>query len=72
MADDYYTAASLLNKGAGDGNLFRLFVERNLGLLAEGANLNDVLPSALMFEEGSTILRKHIFAHCQMPFFLAV
>ncbi len=69
VADDYYTAASPLNKGAGDGNLFRLFVERNLGLLAEGGSLNYVLPSALMFEEGSTILRKHIFTHCQMPFF---
>jgi hypothetical protein len=69
VADDYYTAASPLNKGAGDGNLFRLFVERNLGLLAMGGSLNYVLPSALMFEEGSTILRKHIFTHCQMPFF---
>ncbi|MBP9685715.1 MAG: hypothetical protein KBE07_13800 [Rhodoferax sp.] len=69
VADDYYTAASPLNKGAGDGNLFRLFVERNLGLLAAGGSLNYVLPSALMFEEGSTILRKHIFTHCQMPFF---
>lgn len=69
VADDYYTAASPLNKGAGDGNLFRLFVERNLGLLAQGGSLNYVLPSALMFEEGSTLLRKHIFTHCHMPFF---
>lgn len=69
VADDYYTAASPLNKGAGDGNLFRLFVERNLGLLAAGGSLNYVLPSALMFEEGSTVLRKHIFTHCWMPFF---
>jgi type I restriction-modification system DNA methylase subunit len=69
VADDYYTAAFPLNKGAGDGNLFRLFVERNLSLLAPGGSLNYVLPSALMFEEGSTILRKHIFTHCQMPFF---
>ncbi len=69
VADDYYTAASPLNKGAGDGNLFRLFVERNLGLLAPGGNLSYVLPSALMFEEGSTLLRQHILQHCQMPFF---
>jgi len=69
VADDYYTAASPLNKGAGDGNLFRLFVERNLGLLAAGGSLNYVLPSALLFEEGSTVLRKHIFTHCHMPFF---
>ena len=61
--------ASPLNKGAGDGNLFRLFVERNLGLLAPGGSLNYVLPSALLFEEGSTALRKHIFTHCHMPFF---
>lgn len=39
VADDYYTAASLLNKGAGDDNLFRLFAERNLALLAEGGSL---------------------------------
>ncbi|MEO5606191.1 MAG: hypothetical protein ABIR13_01210, partial [Polaromonas sp.] len=69
VADDYYTAASPLNKGAGDGNLFRLFVERNLGLLAAGGSLNYVLPSALMFEEGSMLLRKHIFTQCHMTFF---
>ena len=69
IADDYYTAASPLNKGAGDGNLFRLFVERNLGLLAAGGSLNYVLPSALMFEEGSAILRRHLFTHCRMPSF---
>ena len=38
-------------------------------LLAAGGSLNYVLPSALMFEEGSMVLRKHIFTHCRMPFF---
>ena len=71
VANEYYKDKSTfpLNKGAGDGNLFRLFVERNLSLLAAGGNLGYVLPSALMFEEGSMGLRKHIFTHCQMPFF---
>ncbi len=69
VANNYYKAAFPLNRGAGDGNLFRFFVERNLGLLAEGGNLSYVLPSALMFEEGSMALRRHIFTHCQMPFF---
>jgi hypothetical protein len=69
VANNYYKAALPLNKGAGDGNLFRFFVERNLGLLAEGGSLNYVLPSALMFEEGSIALRKHIFTQCHMPFF---
>ncbi|MEY4978816.1 MAG: hypothetical protein RLZZ352_1086 [Pseudomonadota bacterium] len=69
VANQYYKAAYPLNRGTGDGNLFRFFVERNLGLLTEGGNLCYVLPSALMFEEGSTLLRQHIFNHCQMPFF---
>lgn len=70
-ANAYYKDKAVfpLNKGFGDGNLFRLFVERNLGLLKPGGNLSYVLPSALMFEEGSTGLRKHIFARCQLKFF---
>ncbi len=70
-ANEYYKDKAVfpLNKGAGDGNLFRLFVERNLALLAPGGNLSYVLPSALMFEEGSMGLRKHIFAHCELRFF---
>lgn len=69
VADNYYTDASPLNKGAGDGNLFRLFVERNIELLAPGGSLNYVLPSALMFEEGSRTLRQYIFRKFQVPFF---
>lgn len=70
-ANEYYKDKAVfpLNKGFGDGNLFRLFVERNLGLLKPGGNLSYVLPSALMFEEGSTGLRKHIFARGQLRFF---
>jgi hypothetical protein len=44
-------------------------VERNLGLLNAGGCLNYVLPSALMFEEGSMGLRKHIFNQCELRFF---
>ncbi len=70
-ANEYYKDKSVfpLNKGSGDGNLFRLFVERNLGLLCEGGNLSYVLPSALMFEEGSMGLRRHIFSECRLAFF---
>ena len=49
----YYKARYPLNRGSGDGNLFRFFVERNLSLLSPNASLNYVLPSALMYEEGS-------------------
>ncbi|MFM2058976.1 MAG: hypothetical protein RLY71_3361 [Pseudomonadota bacterium] len=69
--NEYFKDKSVfpLNKGLGDGNLFRLFVERNLGLLSPGGNLSYVLPSALMFEEGSTELRRHIFSACRLAFF---
>lgn len=69
VLNTYYKEEFPLNRGAGDANLFRLFVERNLRLLAPGGSLNYVLPSALMFEEGSLALRQHILTHCQMPFF---
>ena len=69
VANNYYKASYPLNKGAGDGNLFRFFVERNLGLLNAGGSLNYVLPSALMFEEGSMALRRHIFTQAQLRFF---
>lgn len=71
VGNEYYKDKSVfpLNKGAGDGNLFRLFVERNLGLLNAGGSLSYVLPSALMFEEGSTGLRQHIFTQAQLRFF---
>ena len=71
LINDYYKRAYPLNRGAGDGNLFRFFVEKNLSLLAEGATLNYCLPSALMFEDGSTALRKHIFGNCRLNYFFS-
>jgi hypothetical protein len=49
------------NAGAGDGNLFRFFVEKALSLLANGGCLNYVLPTGLLTEDGSIALRQHIF-----------
>jgi type II restriction/modification system DNA methylase subunit YeeA len=57
------------NEGCGDGNLFRFFVEKNLSLLAKGGSLTYVIPSALMFEDGSQKLRKYIFDNYKMSFF---
>ncbi|MDQ7836052.1 MAG: N-6 DNA methylase [Humidesulfovibrio sp.] len=58
--NEYYKAAYVLNAGSGDGNLFRFFVERNLGLLLPGGTLNYILPTGLLTDEGSDTLRKHI------------
>lgn len=69
LYNNYYKNNFPLSRGAGDGNLFRFFVERNLGLLNQAGCLNYVLPSALMFEDGSSQLREHIFSQCTMTFF---
>lgn len=58
-----------LNSVSNHGNLFRYFVEKNIALLKVGGSLNYVLPSALLFEEGSQILRKHILDRQQLSFF---
>lgn len=67
----YYKTRFDLSGGKGDGNLFRFFVERNLGLLACDATLNYVLPSALMLEEGSYTLRKEILQERTLMHFYA-
>lgn len=66
---EYYKKAYPLNKGSGDGNLFRLFVEKNLSLLKQDGNLAYVLPSALMFEDESLTLRKEILENKTLEYF---
>ncbi|MDR0465863.1 MAG: restriction endonuclease, partial [Deltaproteobacteria bacterium] len=61
VVNECYKASYPRNAGAGDGNLFRFLVERNLDLLAPGGTLNYVLPTGLLTEDGSIALRKHIF-----------
>jgi hypothetical protein len=68
-ANEAYKNAYPLNKGSGDGNLFRFFVERNLALLKPGGSLCYCLPSALMFEEGSQTLRCYILKSFELRFF---
>lgn len=53
----------------GNSNLFRYFVERNLGLLAPGGALGYCLPSALMLEEGSERLRHEILRNYHLASF---
>lgn len=67
----YYKTRFGLSGGKGDGNLFRFFVECNLGLLSHNATLNYVLPSALMLEEGSSTLRKEILQERTLTHFYA-
>lgn len=67
--NEHYKAAFPLNAGSGDGNLFRFFMERNLGLLLPGGTLNYILPTGLLTDEGSDTLRKHILEHYRINSF---
>lgn len=72
MLNLYYKKFYPLNHGSGDNNLFRLFVERNLNLLSNNGTLSYVLPSALMFEEGSYALREFILNNYTLNYFYAM
>ncbi|WP_375561941.1 Eco57I restriction-modification methylase domain-containing protein [Bernardetia sp. OM2101] len=55
--------------GGGKGNLFRFFIEQNLGLLTKDGTLTYITPSAWIYEDSSINLRKHIFENYQLEFF---
>ncbi|WP_121022843.1 Eco57I restriction-modification methylase domain-containing protein, partial [Helicobacter vulpis] len=65
----YYKAHYPNSRGAGDGNLFRFFIERHLSLLGSKGWLCVVIPSALMLEEGSLGLRKRLLEKHTLEFF---
>ncbi|MGL4677221.1 MAG: Eco57I restriction-modification methylase domain-containing protein [Brevinema sp.] len=65
----YYKAHYPMNGGAGDSNLFRLFIEKNLSMLETGGRLIYVTPSAWSYEEGSLQIRKHIIDNLQFNYF---
>ncbi|MCC5946748.1 MAG: Eco57I restriction-modification methylase domain-containing protein, partial [Bernardetiaceae bacterium] len=69
FANEYYKNYYPHNAGVGDNNLFRFFMEQNLGLLTEDGTLTYVTPSAWIYEDSSINLRKHIFKNYQLEFF---
>lgn len=67
--NEYFKAYFPLNRGAGDNNLFRLFLEHNLRLVHPDGSLNYLTPSAWTYEDSSITLRKHIFEQYQTRYF---
>ncbi|MDR2458257.1 MAG: hypothetical protein LBD41_07285, partial [Clostridiales Family XIII bacterium] len=61
LINEYLTVKYPYNKGPGDGNLFRFFVEKALSLLTNSGLLCYVTPTGLMTEDGSAKLRRYIF-----------
>lgn len=70
--NEYYKAHFPYNAGVGDNNLFRFFIERNLGMLNKAGNLTYVTPSAWIYEDSSTALRKHILEKYKLHFFYQI
>ncbi|MDX2304704.1 MAG: N-6 DNA methylase [Microscillaceae bacterium] len=68
-SNEYFKKRFELSAGAGDGNLFRFFIENNLRLLHPQGCLTYLTPSAWSYEDGSQTLRKHILQHYHLHFF---
>lgn len=51
-------------QGRGHANLYQLFLERAMTLLAPGGRVGLVLPSSLALDHGSAALRRHLLDRC--------
>ena len=67
--NEYYKLTYPYNAGAGDNNLFRFFMERNLLLLDKKGALNYLTPSSWIYEDSSVKLRKYILKKYDIAFF---
>ncbi|MDR3153656.1 MAG: hypothetical protein LBW85_05140, partial [Deltaproteobacteria bacterium] len=59
----YFMRAYPKSRCGGDGNLCRFFAERDLSLLAPRGILSLAAPAALMMDDGSADLRRHVFGN---------
>ena len=53
-----YCRSRFQYQGGGDLNLYKLFLENNLGLIKKGGRLHILVPSGIQTDEGCTPLRK--------------
>ncbi len=60
------------DQGKGDTNTYKLFLERNLGMLREGGGLGIVMPSGLYTDLGAKELRERLFATSRVRYLLAL
>jgi len=57
----FYRSPEYTLRGSGDTNLWKLFMERGMRLLAEGGTLSVVVPSGIVTDEGAKPLREKLF-----------
>ncbi|HTY90349.1 MAG TPA: N-6 DNA methylase [Methanocella sp.] len=59
-------ASGLFHFQKGNLNLYKLFIERNLGFLKDGGSMGLIIPSSFLNESSSEMLRKHLFDTCSL------
>ncbi|OPY50939.1 MAG: hypothetical protein A4E48_01693 [Methanosaeta sp. PtaU1.Bin060] len=58
---NFYRSSEYSLRGSGDTNLWKLFMERGMRLLAKGGTLSVVVPSGIITDEGGKPLREKLF-----------
>ncbi len=58
---NFYRSAQYSLRGSGDTNLWKLFMEQGMRLLAGGGSLAVVVPSGIVTDEGAKPLRERLF-----------
>ncbi|WP_273271935.1 hypothetical protein, partial [Methanothrix sp.] len=58
---NFYRSSEYSLRGSGDTNLWKLFMERGMRLLAKGGTLSVVVPSGIVTDEGARPLREKLF-----------
>jgi hypothetical protein len=58
---NFYRSSEYSLRGSGDTNLWKLFMEQGMRLLAEGGSLAVVVPSGIITDEGAKPLREKLF-----------
>lgn len=57
----FYRSSEYSLRGSGDTNLWKLFMERGMRILAKGGTLSVVVPSGIVTDEGGKPLREKLF-----------
>ncbi|MCX6677696.1 MAG: hypothetical protein NTU95_07095 [Methanothrix sp.] len=58
---NFYRSSEYSLRGSGDTNLWKLFMEQSMRLLAKGGSLAVVVPSGIVTDEGAKPLREKLF-----------
>ena len=68
----YRNSEDYANRGVGDINTYKLFLERCLGLLCDGGRMGILIPSEICTDKGGTDLRNMLFEQSKINHLISV